>query len=193
MPKVVPGYKEEARKNIIEAAFAEANEKGFENVRMGDIAKHLGISRTTLYIYFKNREEILDAVTQNIREQFGGLLREAFSKDDLEETLVMIFDNFIRCEDRPEMTAVVGVFARAAHDEKTAVVLRKNFAGMHDLLEEAIREQKEKGKISGDVDPDVAAYAVQTLMLGIQMTTVGGLDRETAKEVWKLGIRKFLE
>ena len=193
MPKVVPGYKDEARKNIIEAAIAEANERGFENIKMEDIAKRLGISRTTLYIYFKNREEILEAATEQIRNGFGRILGDAFSKDDLEETFGVIYDNFIRNGDKPEMTAVIGVFARAVYDENTAEVLMKNFAGMHDLIQAALEEQKEKGKLSGDINPDITAYAIQTLTLGIHMTAVGGLESETAREVWKLGLRKLLE
>lgn len=192
MPKVVPGYKEEVRRIIIEAAIAESNENGFSNVKMDNIAKRLGISRTTIYIYFKNREEILDAAIEYIREELSVVLREAFLKDDLEASLNAIYDFFVQNEDEPEMNAIIGVFARSVYDEKTAGVLRKNFISMHDLIQAAIDDQIKKGRISGDLNSDITAYTIQALSLGIKMTLVGGLERETAKEIWKSALRKLL-
>ena len=192
MPKVVPGYKEEARRNIIEAAIAESNENGFSNVKMDSIAKRLGISRTTIYIYFKNREEILDAATEYIREKLSVVLREAFLKDDLEDSLNSIYDFFVQNEDEPGMNAIIGVFARSVYDEKTARVLRKNFISMHDLFQTAIDDQIKKGRVSADLNSDITAYTIQALSLGIKMTLVGGLERKTAKEIWKSALRKLL-
>ena len=63
---------------------------------------------------------------------------------------------------------------------------------MHDLIQAAIDEQMKKGRISGDLNLDVAAYTIQALSPGIKMALIGGLERGTAKEIWKPGLRKLL-
>ena len=47
------------RKNISRAAEQLFMEKGIENTSMNDIAKEAGYSKATLYVYFKNKEELI--------------------------------------------------------------------------------------------------------------------------------------
>ncbi|MCZ3365597.1 MULTISPECIES: TetR/AcrR family transcriptional regulator [Methanobacterium] len=53
--------KERRGQEIIDAA-AKLFSKGYENVSMGDIAKESELARSTLYLYFKNKEDIYIAV-----------------------------------------------------------------------------------------------------------------------------------
>ena len=39
---------------------------GFKSVTMDDIANKLGVSKKTIYKYFKNKTELVDAVTNHI-------------------------------------------------------------------------------------------------------------------------------
>jgi AcrR family transcriptional regulator len=58
----IPELKEKERKKrseyIIDAAEKLFFSKGYDNVSMNDIANEVGISRTALYLYFKNKEMI---------------------------------------------------------------------------------------------------------------------------------------
>ena len=47
------------RKNISAAAEQLFMAKGIENTSMNDIARATGYSKATLYVYFKNKEEII--------------------------------------------------------------------------------------------------------------------------------------
>jgi AcrR family transcriptional regulator len=51
--------KEARRQAILAAARAHLAEVGFERFSMGPIAKAAGVSRSTLYLYFPTREELL--------------------------------------------------------------------------------------------------------------------------------------
>ena len=62
MPKVVPEYKEQATKKILEAARSVFAEKGYHDARMEDIAEMVGVSKRTLYLYFTNKEELFAAI-----------------------------------------------------------------------------------------------------------------------------------
>ncbi len=62
MPKVVPEYKEAARKRIIQHAGKLFVEKGYHRTKMIDIARSVGVSKGALYQYFNSKTELLLAV-----------------------------------------------------------------------------------------------------------------------------------
>ncbi len=72
MPKVLPEYKEKATERILSAASQVFSEKGYYETRMEDIAERLGVSKRTLYLYFKSKEDLFKAMCaeapQAIRE-----------------------------------------------------------------------------------------------------------------------------
>ena len=51
---------EKRRKKILEKSLDVFVERGFENATFQKIADYCGITRTTLYIYFKNKKEIFN-------------------------------------------------------------------------------------------------------------------------------------
>jgi len=54
---------EETRKSITEAASRLFGNKGYESVTMREIAKEAGCSHTTIYIYFKDKEALLQELS----------------------------------------------------------------------------------------------------------------------------------
>lgn len=55
----------EARKDeILDAAEALFQEKGFDGASTGDILERVGIARGTLYYHFKSKEDIMDALIE---------------------------------------------------------------------------------------------------------------------------------
>jgi AcrR family transcriptional regulator len=52
------------RRQIIDGARKVFMARGFDASSMGDIAKEAGVSKGTLYVYFKNKEELFGAIVQ---------------------------------------------------------------------------------------------------------------------------------
>ena len=50
-----------AKQNIIETTVQMIKEKGFDNVKIVDICKATGITRTTFYYHFQSKEDIIEA------------------------------------------------------------------------------------------------------------------------------------
>lgn len=59
----------DTRQRIIEKATVLFYKKGYQNVGIREIAKETGCSHTTLYLYFKTKEEILFEVAQQPLQQ----------------------------------------------------------------------------------------------------------------------------
>ncbi len=72
MPK--PDVREERTAQIIAAAIAAFAQLGFDKTRMDDIANGVGLSKGTLYLYFKSKDEIITAVLdQFFTEEIDGV------------------------------------------------------------------------------------------------------------------------
>ncbi len=67
MPKIVDHQK--YRCELLSRSFEFLSDKGYANVTMRDLAKHLGLSTGTLYHYFPNKEAIFDELVEYQAEQ----------------------------------------------------------------------------------------------------------------------------
>src|SRR5438477_314115 len=56
---------EERPRQILEAAFSVFAERGLAAARLDDIAKHAGLSKGTIYLYFPNKEELFREVVRS--------------------------------------------------------------------------------------------------------------------------------
>lgn len=68
------------RKNISSAAEQLFMEKGIENTSMNDIAKAAGYSKATLYVYFKNKEELIGVLVLESMQKLYDYMRLAIEK-----------------------------------------------------------------------------------------------------------------
>ncbi len=72
-----PNVAEERKSQILNAAEEVFTKKGFDEARMDDIAEQTGLSKGTLYLYFKSKEDlifaILDRMFQIEFKQLDGL------------------------------------------------------------------------------------------------------------------------
>ncbi len=56
--------KELVRDQLIDIAARMFDEKGYANTGIGDIAQEIGLGRSAVYHYFRNKEEILAALVE---------------------------------------------------------------------------------------------------------------------------------
>ena len=72
-----PNVSNERKNQIINAAEDVFTQKGFDEARMDDIAEETGLSKGTLYLYFKSKDDliiaILDRMFQGEFKQFQNL------------------------------------------------------------------------------------------------------------------------
>ncbi|MCJ8149979.1 MULTISPECIES: TetR/AcrR family transcriptional regulator [Shinella] len=78
----------------LEAAYEALLESGVESVKILPLAKRLSLSRTSFYWFFKDREELLDALIARWRDKNTGNLvkqSEAYA-ETLAEAMLNVFD-----------------------------------------------------------------------------------------------------
>jgi len=81
-----PDVTNERKTQILNAAEDIFSQKGFDGARMEDIAGETGVSKGTLYLYFKSKDElifaILDRMFQREFKQFEDLEKQSTSAID---------------------------------------------------------------------------------------------------------------
>ena len=70
------------RENIVSAASALFLEKGIAAASMDDIAKAAGYSKATLYVYFENKEEIVDIIVLNSMKKLCDYISSALLQQE---------------------------------------------------------------------------------------------------------------
>ena len=85
------------RRQIIDGARRIFLRAGFDAASMGAIAREAGVSKGTLYVYFKSKEELFEAI---VEEQCGQQGEQIFTFDandrDVEAVLTRLGDAFVR-------------------------------------------------------------------------------------------------
>jgi AcrR family transcriptional regulator len=91
--------REVRRESAIDAAMSIYEEEGFHAITMEKIAERAELSRAALYLYFKNKEEILVSAIVAHSDYFAKVLQEVYdnresTKDQLLEKLWECFQKF---------------------------------------------------------------------------------------------------
>ena len=95
------------RDNIVSAAKELFETKGIDKTTMDDIAKMADYSKSTIYVYFKSKEDIYNTIVRDYLDILIGELDICISEDkDFEESYYGLCDCLVRFEERyPEYYA----------------------------------------------------------------------------------------
>ncbi|MBA3008670.1 MAG: TetR/AcrR family transcriptional regulator [Proteobacteria bacterium] len=92
--------KERRREDIIDAARTVFSAKGFNSATMEEIASAAELSPGTLYLYFKNKEELHTSLSINILKHLGVEIQKVVHQDiSVEEKIERFRDVFIEVYD----------------------------------------------------------------------------------------------
>lgn len=91
------------RRQILDGARSVFMAQGFDAASMGEIARSAGVSKGTLYVYFKNKEELFEAIAH---EQCEVQAESVFTLDpadqDVEAALTRVGAGIVRLVCQPE-------------------------------------------------------------------------------------------
>ncbi|MDQ3967131.1 MAG: TetR/AcrR family transcriptional regulator, partial [Thermoproteota archaeon] len=94
-PKVTAQYKSQVRERIIESAVECFAKTGFDRTKMEDIASQSDVSKGTLYLYFKSKEDLFYGICESslkkVKEQLSGML---ITKENLVSDAQRFYDYF---------------------------------------------------------------------------------------------------
>jgi len=96
------------RRQIVEGARQVFLARGFDAASMGDIAKAAGVSKGTLYVYFKDKEQLFSAIVmEECVGQAEGIFKLDPSDPDVAGTLTRLGIGYINFLCRPEKASAI--------------------------------------------------------------------------------------
>jgi AcrR family transcriptional regulator len=155
---------------IYQATLELVKDRGLAGITMSDISKAASLATGTLYIYFKNKEELIRALFLECREKSA---QEYFANLDenapFEERLRTVFTNIIRY--KLSHFAVSAFLEQSYHSPFVCTTdlkkKQKALTPLFRLIEEGVAQKKIK-----DVDP------------GLVVTYLFGILNELAKKTY---------
>jgi len=84
----------------LQAAYESLLESGIDSVKILPLAKKLGLSRTSFYWFFKDREELLEALISRWRDKNTGNLEKQSESyaESLAEAMLNVFDCWLNTD-----------------------------------------------------------------------------------------------
>ena len=144
-----PDSSEIRRNQILDAATTVFVRQGFQHARMDDIVEESGLSKGTLYWYFKSKEDIINAI---LRRLFAGALESLASLLEAEgtvsERLVQLTSD--RVTGMKRMSSLVPIifefYAVAVHQQWVKQFIGEYFKHFRGLLEDLIQQGIDRGE-----------------------------------------------
>ncbi|MFD1863908.1 TetR/AcrR family transcriptional regulator [Planococcus chinensis] len=156
-------------KQIVDAAVIVIAENGYHQAQVSKIAKQAGVADGTIYLYFKNKEDILISVFQDKMGLFVSKLEEIVDKEASasDKLQLMIQSHFDLLANDLHLSIVTQLELRQSNHElrmKINGVLREYLLLMDKILV--------KGMETGEFDKDMDIRLARQMVFGTMDETI---------------------
>ena len=166
MPVRDAKYMKDQRQRIMEAAFRCFSKHGLQKTSIRAICKEADMAVGTLYIHFKNRNEILSAMTLMAYEE--PLERMEFQDwDAFHGHLLSAIDIKNNPANLQYFICDLNLAAEAQDNEELAALLRKSVGEILDWTKKCLSRFVEQGEIELPLGLDATARSIRYLVNGI--------------------------
>ena len=155
--------KDDRRQALVQAAFNDIAERGFEGLRTREVAAEVGVNIATLHYYFPTKESLIRAVLDHAMGRFRTTLAPHGSPSEqlrnyLREARTLLIEE-------PELGAVMAELAlRSVRDESIGSIMNEVYDLWHVTVRGLLRRAVKEGGLSREMDRDaVAALIIATL------------------------------
>jgi TetR/AcrR family fatty acid metabolism transcriptional regulator len=146
---------------IIEAAVKVFAKKGFYNAKVSEIAREASVADGTIYLYFKNKDDILISLFEEKMQVLILRVNEAISKvdDPLEKVRAFVAQHLFMIEEHRHLAEVMQIELRQSSKFMRRYVPVK-FLEYLDLIGKIIEDGIQEGVIRPEVIPAIAKRAI---------------------------------
>jgi AcrR family transcriptional regulator len=182
--------KDDRRQALVQAAFNEIAERGFEGLRTREVAAEVGVNIATLHYYFPTKEALIRGVVDLAMERFRSTLAPRGSSAEQLKNHLRAVRQLLAAE--PKLGAVMAELAlRSARDPALAGMMEETTGYWHRTVRGLLRHAVRAGELRPDLDSDGVAAIIVATLTSMTLPAVAGAGRAEQAlrqlEVW-LGI-----
>jgi AcrR family transcriptional regulator len=159
------------RKTLIQVAYNHIATRGFEGLRVRDVAAEVGINNATLHYYFPTKEDLIQGVVDDMIAKFILSYPSAAGSQELpdawKEMHAELEDARYRfLNARDQLIVFTELFIRSLRDPGIARIFKKFDESWHGYLESVIKRGKDQGVFRADLDPGITATLLMLQIKG---------------------------
>lgn len=191
--KITPRDKTELREKIMQSAMENFAKHGFDRTRMEDIATAAGLAKGTLYLYFKNKEDLFYAICDHNLEELRNQLSRLFNR---RENIILDAERFYDEYKKGSLggdTIWFEMIALSTRSPKLKKILAENQRKVYQVVKEFLKKQIDRGFLTEDIDIDIVASTLIALYNGLVINKLLlQISNSESQKAWVQTIRALI-
>ena len=172
------------RERILRAAIKVFARKGFYATRVSEIAKAAGVADGTIYLYFKNKDDVLISIFEDRITRLIAVLRDEIAQcENVEQKLRRIIELQLGLlEGQRDLAEVITVNLRQSSRLLKQFAAPK-FTEYLEVVSHVIADGQREGALRKDAHPKILARALWGALDGVALTwALGGAEPGTLQK-----------
>ena len=148
--------KDQVKEHIVQESIKLFLKYGLKSVTMDDIAKHLSMSKKTIYLHFDDKEDIIIQATSRVFEEEMHVMGEIESK--AENAVEHLYQQTLFLRERIRNTSVIALHDMKKYYQKawTKYMCFKH-EGIYNSVVRNLKRGISEGLFRKDINPDILA------------------------------------
>ncbi|MEY9488559.1 AcrR family transcriptional regulator [Streptomyces calvus] len=170
-------------------------EQGYEGASLTDLTTAMGITRTSMYAAFGNKEQLFRKALERYTEGPASYAARAMEQPSAKEVATAFLAGSVRATTRPGCPAgclgvqgslAAGESGRAAQD---ALIAWRDDGRLR--LRQRFQRAVDEGDLPADADPELLARYLMTVANGIAVQAAGGATHNELQQVADAALRNW--
>jgi AcrR family transcriptional regulator len=187
---------DDIRQRLLDAALVAFTERGYERVRVSDIAAEAGLSVGVLYTRFADKAQLLAEALAQYAGETTRMVRARVETDlgpdpaAAAVVLATLVSEPAASSDR----LVVDAMAAAAREPSAAEALVSELAATRATVRDRVERARRQGNVDADLDPDALASVLHATVVGAMALRAVGLptpDHDAVLQVTRRMMASF--
>lgn len=171
---------DERRLRLVSTAYQLLVEKGFEGLRVREVAALVGINIATLHYYFPTKEDLIRGVVDYLMHLFLTIKAPLPQVGQETATLKLqriFLDLQVQLQQAPHLfVALTELHLRSQRDPAVRAILKNLNDSWQTQIEAICQEGVQQGLFRADLDPRLTASRIMALIKGVTLQTISQLD-----------------
>ena len=167
-----PRTEADRKEQILAAARAVFDEKGYESATISDVVRRAGVAQGTFYLYFASKRDAVLELARQPMEEIAARMESAIAKATSFEGTIRAAAQIAFEWGRPNMD-LCRLMAQAEQSSSGSVESAAGTPRMHSLTVSMFRQALDSGQMEA-MDPEMAAVMFHLILRG-------GLSEASAK------------
>ncbi len=169
--------------------------QGYEGASLADLTAAMGITRTSMYAAFGNKEDLFHRALELYTEGPASYAARAVREPTARQVATAFLAGSVRATTRPGFPVgclgVHGSLATGAHGREARDALIKWRGRGASSLRDRFQRAVDDGDLTPGTDPDLLARYIMTVSNGIAVQAAGGATRDELQQVADAALRAW--